>query len=474
MSPLLLTTVALAADAGPIGGAAGSLYFTPSDNPLDNATGVVVRLGAKLVPQFDLEIEAGRAEGETRDLRIVYWIANPRLQTVYHLTPNQRADLFLSLGAGLQYVNVLRASEGFAPDANDRALYRNPSQDVIMNAGPGITLHVAGPLHLRTDLRWYGTFGQDGTNTQTDTFQNLEWTLGIDLRAELPADLDEDGFKNRQDGCPEEPEDFDGFEDDDGCPDDDNDGDGVRDVSDECVDDPEDKDRFQDKDGCPEDDNDEDGLKDSKDRCANDAEDFDGFEDKDGCPDADNDRDGFIDTRDRCPDDPEDFDGYADKDGCPEEYDDGDGIPEAQDACPREPETVNGFEDADGCPDELPAEVQRFTGIIRGITFETGKDVIRSSSERTLSESLAVLEQYPDLRMEVQGHTDSVGDDDGNLDLSQRRADAVVRWFVDHGADPARLRAIGYGETLPVADNDSDAGRAENRRVEFRLLHDDE
>jgi outer membrane protein OmpA-like peptidoglycan-associated protein len=100
--------------------------------------------------------------------------------------------------------------------------------------------------------------------------------------------------------------------------------------------------------------------------------------------------------------------------------------------------------------------------------------VIRSSSERTLSESLAVLEQYPDLRMEVQGHTDSVGDDNGNLDLSQRRADAVVRWFVDHGVDPARLRAIGYGETLPVADNDSDAGRAENRRVEFRLLHHDE
>ncbi len=474
MYALLLAAAAHASDAGPIGGVAGALYFTPTENPLDQATGVVVRLGAKVVPQFDLEVEAGRAEGETRDLRIVYWLANPRLQTVYHLTPNQRVDLFLSVGAGLQYVNVRRASEGVAPDANDRALYKNPSQDFVMNAGPGLNLHVAGPLHLRTDVRWYGTFGPDSTSTLSDTFQNLEWTLGLDFRAELPPDLDGDGFKNRQDACPEEPEDDDGFEDDDGCPDLDNDGDGVRDTVDECADDPEDKDRFQDKDGCPEDDNDDDGIRDGKDRCANDPEDVDGFEDKDGCPDADNDRDGFIDGRDRCPDDPEDVDGFADKDGCPEDDDDGDGFGDAEDRCPREPETVNGFEDGDGCPDELPVEVQRFTGIIRGIMFETGRDVIRATSERTLTDALGVLEGYPDLRMEVQGHTDDVGNDAANLDLSQRRADAVVRWFVEHGVDPARLRAVGYGETVPVSDNDSETGRAENRRVEFRLLHEGE
>ncbi len=470
----LLIATALAQDAGPIGGAALALVFTPESNPLDRATGVVARLGAKIVPQFDLEAEIGRVEGETRDLRIVYWLANPRLQAVFHVTPNQRADLFFSAGAGLQHVQVLRDSEGRGPDTNDRALYVNPSQDFIANAGPGLNLHIAGPLHLRTDLRWYGSFGPDATTDSEDTFQNLEWTLGLDFRGELPPDIDKDGIKNRADECPEDPEDRDGFEDLDGCPDPDNDEDGIEDRDDECDDEPEDRDRFQDRDGCPDPDNDEDGIGDSKDKCANDAEDFDKFEDRDGCPDVDNDRDGFLDTRDSCPDEPEDIDGFKDKDGCPDDDNDGDGLLDADDTCPNEPETVNGFEDGDGCPDELPADVLRFTGAIRGITFETGRDVIRSSSTRTLSEALAVLNDYPALRMEVQGHTDNVGNDATNLDLSQRRADAVVRWFVDAGVDPSRLRALGYGETLPLADNDSDAGRAENRRVEFRLLQDDE
>lgn len=425
------------AQAGPTGGLAGGLIQTEDGNPLERSLGVVGRLGVSILPVFDIEAEVGRMEGETRDLGIVYWLVNPRLNTLYHLTPNKRADLFVSIGAGVQYVKVIRESEADQPNFQDRALYVNPSNDFVMNAGPGLILQLAGPVHIRTDLRWYGSFGPDSTNTQPDTFQNLEWTLGLDFRHEEPPDRDDDGIKNKYDDCPDDPEDFDGFEDDDGCPELDNDQDKVLDQRDECPLDPEDR---------------------------------DGFEDSDGCPENDNDGDGIRDKKDRCPDSPEDEDGWEDDDGCPERDNDGDGMPDKRDKCPDEPETLNNFDDKDGCPDEIPVEVKRFTGVIRGITFETNKAVIRPSSQDTLFDALDVLDDYPDVRLEVQGHTDDVGNDQFNLELSQARADAVVAWFVRNGIDPSRFRAVGYGETLPMADNGTDAGRAENRRVEFKLI----
>lgn len=435
-----LLSLCLAQDAGPTGGIAGGLLVTQEGNPLGRAPGVVGRIGVSILPVFDIEAEVGRMEGKTSDLGIVYWLIDPRLNLLFHFTPKSRADIFLGIGAGLQYVNVQRESEGDAPDFNDRALYVNPSTDFVMNAGPGLTLHLAGPIHLRTDLRWYGTFGPDSTAARPDTNQNLEWTIGLDLRKEEPPDKDGDGIKNRLDDCPEDPEDFDDFEDDDGCPDPDNDGDGIKDVRDACPEDPEDR---------------------------------DGFEDSDGCPENDNDKDGIKDKKDRCPDNPEDKDGWMDDDGCPERDNDSDGLPDKRDDCPDEPENFNQFEDKDGCPDEIPVVVKEFTGVIRGITFETNKAVIRPSSQSTLLDALDVLEEYEDIRLEVQGHTDDVGNDQFNLELSQARSEAVVTWFVDHGIERWRFRAVGYGETVPMADNATDAGRAENRRVEFTLIADD-
>ncbi len=469
----LLTTLALAEDAGPTGGIAGTLLLTPADNPLQGGAAATVRLGAKLARPFDLELEASRLEGRTRDLGILYFSYAPRLNALFHLTPDQRADVFFGFGGGVQFVEVQRESRADQPDVNDRALYRNPSRDVVLNAGPGLIVQVAGPLHVRADARWYGTFGEDATATTPDTWSDGEVTFGLDFRYEPPADKDGDGIPNTIDRCRLDPEDKDGFEDEDGCPDGDNDGDGVMDGMDRCPEQREDKDGFQDRDGCPDPDNDQDGVRDRKDACVDDPEDLDGYADDDGCPDPDNDKDGILDAKDRCPDRAEDKDGYADKDGCPDRDNDGDGYEDRDDACPMDEETVNGFEDDDGCPDEVPKAITRFTGIIRGITFETGKDVIRPMSEPTLQEALTVLLAYPDVRLEVQGHTDDVGDDARNLDLSQRRAEAVVRWFTSHGVESGRLTAMGYGETRPVDDNGTDAGRAENRRVEFKLLQDE-
>jgi OOP family OmpA-OmpF porin len=254
----------------------------------------------------------------------------------------------------------------------------------------------------------------------------------------------------------------------------DRDGDGIPDNLDKCPNEPEDKDGFQDEDGCPDLDNDGDGIPDALDKCPNEPEDKDGFQDEDGCPDLDNDGDGIPDAIDKCPNEPEDKDGFQDEDGCPDPDNDGDGIPDVRDKCPNEPETFNNYKDDDGCPDEVPAEVKKFTGVIQGINFKTASAEILAGSYVILDRAVKVLQDYPEVNLEISGHTDNRGKADYNLDLSQRRADSVKTYFVQRGVASARLQAIGYGLTRPIADNKTGSGRATNRRTEFRLINPSE
>jgi OOP family OmpA-OmpF porin len=251
----------------------------------------------------------------------------------------------------------------------------------------------------------------------------------------------------------------------------DRDGDGIPDNVDRCPDQPEDKDGFQDEDGCPDLDNDGDGIPDALDKCPNEPEDKDGFQDEDGCPDLDNDGDGIPDALDKCPNEPEDKDGFQDEDGCPDPDNDGDGIPDTLDKCPNEPETFNNYKDDDGCPDEVPAEVKKFTGVIEGINFKTGSAEILAGSYVILDRAVKVLQDYQEVNLEISGHTDNRGKADYNRDLSQRRADSVKTYFVQRGITSDRLQAIGYGLTRPIADNKTSSGRASNRRTEFRLIN---
>jgi len=210
-------------------------------------------------------------------------------------------------------------------------------------------------------------------------------------------DSDGDRVQNAKDKCPLIPEDFDGHDDADGCPDDDNDGDRRPDAEDKCPNQSEDLDGFDDDDGCPEMDNDGDKIDDLKDKCPNDAEDakepyptdgcpgnkrdsdadnipdtfdscpmeeedMDGFEDGDGCADPDNDADGVADAQDKCGLCPEDKDGFEDDDGCPELDNDKDGVADAQDKCPSAAETINGVQDGDGCPDSGGVELVKLDG----------------------------------------------------------------------------------------------------------------
>jgi outer membrane protein OmpA-like peptidoglycan-associated protein len=308
--------------------------------------------------------------------------------------------------------------------------------------------------------------------------------------AEKDPDWDRDGVLNAVDRCPKVAEDKDGFEDADGCPDPDNDHDGIIDTADKCPNEAEDVDNFEDSDGCVDPDNDQDGVLDTADKCPNDPEDKDNFEDADGCPDLDNDKDGILDKADKCPNVAEDKDGFEDADGCPDPDNDKDGIPDVKDKCPNEPEDMDGFEDLDGCPDpdndqdkildpddKCPddatnkCKAARVGGeivIYERVEFAVNKAVIRKESFGILDAVVAILAERPDItHMEVQGHTDSDGDDNKNLTLSQARAEAVLAYLANNGIERERLVAKGYGETKPMEPNDSKEHKQLNRRVQF-------
>ncbi len=293
-----------------------------------------------------------------------------------------------------------------------------------------------------------------------------------------PSDIDSDGIANDLDKCPDQPEDIDGFEDEDGCPDFDNDKDGILDGYDSCVNEPEDKDGYKDDDGCPDLDHDEDNILEPKDKCPNDPEDFDGFEDDDGCPDLDNDKDGIPDPDDFCPDVAEDKDGFEDEDGCPDRDNDADGVPDDKDKCPNEPETLNGFKDDDGCPDKGKALVvisKNQIELTEMIQFKKDSDEIRGTqSFEILKIVTAVLVANPDLRISIEGHTDNKGSAKHNRELSKKRAEAVKTYLADHGVAEDRLETVGWGPDKPIADNRTKSGRAENRRVEFIIIRPDE
>lgn len=343
------------------------------------------------------------------------------------------------------------------------------------------------------------------------------------------TDSDGDGILDKDDPCPDQPEDFDGFEDYDGCPELDNDKDGVLDADDKCPLIPGPADNA----GCPEEkpkDRDGDGIPDKLDKCPDQAEDFDGFQDDDGCPELDNDNDGIVDSadkcpneagpiqnlgcpildrdgdgindaQDKCPDEPEDKDGFQDDDGCPDLDNDSDGIPDGQDKCPNEagPAENSGCPDTDldkdGIPDRLDAcpeepGVQEEKGcakkykmvvvkkdrieIKKQIKFGTGSArIIGKESFAILADVAQVLKDTPSIKkVRIEGHTDSLGSDTSNLRLSQKRADSVMAQLIKLGIDPGRLEAVGFGESRPIASNATKTGRAENRRTEFNIIDD--
>ncbi|MDD5306446.1 MAG: OmpA family protein [Deltaproteobacteria bacterium] len=247
----------------------------------------------------------------------------------------------------------------------------------------------------------------------------------------------------------------------------DRDGDGVPDAEDFCPDSPEDYDKFDDEDGCPDLDNDGDGIPDRLDRCPTVAEDKDGMEDDDGCPESDRDGDGISDRKDNCPNEAEDKDGFDDTDGCPDPDNDEDGVLDVDDKCPNVPESPNGVDDQDGCPELLAVDGDTMTPK-KPIRFEPRTARLAESSFAALEEVASVIVAKPSWReVRIRVHTSGLGRAGDDQVLSEERAVAILHFLVAAGVVPDRLVAVGIGDQEPLARPDEKDAAKRNERVEF-------
>lgn len=352
-----------------------------------------------------------------------------------------------------------------------------PTRELVVPIGVGLDWKVSKPLTFNFDIsmRIVNTDKLDGFESNTNNtlvqdmygYSSIGFTYVFGMR-----DCDHDGVVNKDDICPGTPygmpvdikgcitdADGDGIIDTEdkcptvvgtiatkGCPD--TDGDGIADSEDEC---PMEKGILEFK-GCP--DSDGDGIADKMDKCPKEK----GKKELNGCPDSDN--DGIADWEDRCPQ----FAGSKDFNGCPDK--DKDGIADIDDKCP----DVFGISKNLGCPEVKKEVLKIFEKALTGIQFETGKDIIKPISYPILDQVVKAMKENPTYNLAINGHTDNVGDPVKNMELSKKRAAAVKKYLVNKGVEEKRMIENGYGDTIPVADNKTSAGRAKNRRVEFKVI----
>lgn len=411
---------------------------------------------------------------------------------------NLRVTRVLQLSANWSYMNrsFLNAGFGFSVNAGPVQWYL-ATDNVLAPIAPASvnTAHVHTGINL--------TIGRDPKDRDEDGIPDKEDecpdTPGLEEFNGCP-DLDGDKIPDVRDSCPETP----GVPQFNGCPD--RDGDGVQDSEDACPDDPgvvefngcpdRDGDKIIDKeDACPDEpgpaatngcpdadgdgivdsedlcpqkpgdvehkgcpDTDGDGLYDNEDRC---VEEF-GPQDNFGCPYGDLDGDGVFDKEDRCPDTA----GPKENQGCPYGDLDGDGVTDNVDECPNTP----GLPENNGCPKLDEEEEEILQAAFDNLEFESGKSVIRSSSYESLDSLASLLVKKPDWKLRIAGHTDNIGAESTNLRLSKNRSNAVKDYLNSRGVAEERFIVEWYGESKPIADNKTAAGRQKNRRVEMEVV----
>ena len=262
--------------------------------------------------------------------------------------------------------------------------------------------------------KWLGLNFEGSYDYLFDFNDYFHYSFGVTFRLGKAKDSDGDGVPDHLDECPDVP----GLAVFNGCPD--RDGDGIPDHLDECPDVP--------------------GLAQFK-----------------GCPDRDG--DGIPDHLDECPDVP----GLAEFKGCPDR--DGDGIPDHLDECPDEFGTITNK----GCP-EIIQEVEKIDFHAKHILFEISSSKIKQESFSDLDEIIAIMKKFPDSRFTIHGHTDNTGSDALNMNLSKNRAKSVKDYFISKGINASRLESDGFGKNKPIDVNDTPEGRANNRRVEIKVI----
>jgi len=340
--------------------------------------------------------------------------------------------------------------------------------------GGGVGVLLTDTLTLSVDYRYIAT-ENPSYRSNFDTKAETEYeshNVGMSLRYSFGSDSkdsDGDGVPDRLDKCPGTPAGVQVYS--DGCPLD-SDGDGVPDYRDKCP--GTTKGSAVNADGCALD-SDGDGIPDNLDKCPGTAP---GTPvDANGCDSRDSDGDGIPDYLDKCPGSPKGQ--RVGADGCPLDSD-GDGIPDDQDACPNTPPGLKVLPDGcalvGDCRKPRPGEKVDSRGcaidkrfILRGVKFEFDSDRLTAEAKVILNEVAGTLSAYPKVKLDVEGHTDSLGTDAYNLGLSERRAQSVIKYLDGRSVDTTRMKAVGFGESVPIDDNNTDAGRENNRRVEFKV-----
>ena len=362
------------------------------------------------------------------------------------------ADRKLQIGPELYGATVLQ--DPFARDDSNfegilGAKYRAGAWLFGAGAGPGLSRGIGTPA--------------------VRSVASIAWAPLAEV-ASAPADRDQDGFLDEVDACPDTPGIASTRPDRQGCPD--GDRDGVFDRDDACPTVPGIATDEPGTNGCPKSapaDRDQDGVPDAEDACP----DLKGLKSDDakqnGCP-KDSDGDGVYDAEDACVEIRGLRSEDAKQNGCPGDSD-GDGIRDDQDACPKE----KGKPDTDPKKNGCPGLVRVTSGevvVLQQVQFKTNSDAILPVSDGLLEEVARVLREHPEItRLEVQGHTDNRGNAAYNKALSERRAQSVLKWLTTRGElAPSRLTARGFGQEQPMSHNDTDEGRAQNRRVQFKIV----
>jgi OOP family OmpA-OmpF porin len=357
--------------------------------------------------------------------------------------PSENPDLYFSVDGGFSFSSTAFLDTGnLNPTLSLGAGYTNINDfdHITTNLGFGLTymFDQSFGLTLKAKRKTFSRDVSDLIGDKTDNGDYVNQFLFGFSYAFGNGDTDKDGVKDDVDACVNTP----GLPELNGCPDDD--GDGVRNSEDDCPDVP----GLAALAGCP--DMDGDTVADKYDSCPEVA----GIPTLDGCPDAD--EDGVADNDDNCP---EEF-GPVENNGCPWSDRDGDGVFDKDDNCPDVPGTASNA----GCPEYPIQGLEELSVKFGSDSFE-----IDSAFEEQLSEALRIIEANSTVKIIIEGHADSTGNDQINLPLSELRASQVLDYLVRAGISPDRLSIVGYGSSQPLGDNNTSDGRAQNRRVDFAV-----
>ncbi len=311
------------------------------------------------------------------------------------------------------------------------------------NGGLGITFWFTEMVGLSFQSTYKYSFDTDSRIPEQNVPSHMQHFAGLTFKFG-GKDTDGDGIYDKDDACPEVA----GLKQFKGCPD--TDGDGITDASDNCPNEA----GSAEMNGCP--DTDADGIADKDDACPEVA----GPKALNGCPDADG--DGVADKSDKCPQ----VKGPKENAGCPWPDTDGDGVLDRDDKCV----DVKGTVANNGCPEISEEQIMKLNAYAKTILFNTNKSTFQAQTMPVLQSITAILKEYPSSNFSIEGHTDSDGKDAANQTLSDSRAAAVKNYLIENGISASRLSSVGYGETKPIDSNKTKAGKANNRRVEVKLV----